>query len=132
MSHNEEVIAGVAPDAISAHGLIRNDGVYYAAFDDPNLVRGQLVYRAASAAQTRGWLRQGATIRTALARPAVGAVPTLFDRCAWCDQRFAPGAPTLTYAGRYLHEQACREAFDRFLAEAELERAQATLRLLEA
>jgi hypothetical protein len=133
MQQNDDTAIATARAAAASDGLAYHDGVYYAAFHDATLVRRHLCAGAAAdtTATARVWLRRGATVSGVVAHPTIGAVPGLFDRCGWCEQRFAPGAPAVTVAGRFLHEHACRQAFDRFIAEAELERAQAALRMME-
>jgi hypothetical protein len=131
--HSDEVIIDVPPVVISSQGLVHHNGVVYAAFDNADLVRRQLGTTARPATvDARAWLRRGATVPRILGQQSFGSAPTLFDRCAWCEERFFPGEPATRFADRFLHDRRCREEFDRSLAEAELERAQATLRLTEA
>jgi hypothetical protein len=133
MSSNDGIVAGVEADILAAEGAFHVNGIYYAIFGDADLTRRRLATRTADAVtRTHAWARAGATVDGVGVRPTAAPALPITERCAWCGQRFAPGAAALAVAGRYIHDRACRDEFDRFLAEAELERAQTTLRLLEA
>ena len=133
MNTTDSLVADVEADVLATEGAFHVHGIYYALFGDADLARRRLAIRTAdTVARVRAWTRRGALVDGQAIRPAPGSVPKLFERCAWCGKRFEPGAPAIVVATRHIHEQACREEFDRFLAEAEVTRAQATLQLAEA
>lgn len=132
MQHTAEIIAGVEADVLAAEGAFHVDGTYYAIFGDADRARRRLGTRIAdSVVRIHAWAFRGATVDGAPVRPTFVAVPQLLERCAWCGQRFEPDAPAVHVASRLLHDRACRDEFDRLIAEAEVDRAHATLRLVE-
>ena len=133
MNTTDSLVADVEADVLATEGAFHVHGIDYAIFGDADLARRRLATRTAdTVARVRAWTRRGALVDGLAIRPTLSSVPKLFERCAWCSKRFEPGAPAIVVATRHIHDRACRDEFDRFLAEAELARAQATLRTLEA
>jgi hypothetical protein len=133
MNSTDSLVDDVEADILATEGAFHVHGIYYAIFGDADLARRRLATRTAdTVARVRAWTRRGALVDGQAMRPALGSVPRLFERCAWCGRRFEPGAPAIVVATRHIHDRACREEFDRFLCEAEIARAQATLQLVEA
>jgi hypothetical protein len=132
MNTTDNLVADVEADIFATEGAFHVHGIYYAIFGDADLAHRRLAIRTAdTVARVRAWTRRGALVDGLAIRPAIGSVPKLFERCTWCGKRFEPGAPAIVVATRHIHERTCREEFDRFLAEAEIARAQATLQMAE-